>query len=249
MDPDLGAVAGVAPVAGRAGGGPSEDVTRFEWPTRVAHWVLAGPFVVLLLSGLTNYFPTLKATQFAGERVFALLHVVTGFAALAAIVVIVLPLLVRRSARADLEAVARLGVDDYLWFQHAALTAGGQPSIPPPVRKFNAGQKVNAYLSLGATALLMGTGVILGVNYFSKRFFTAEFVESVFPWHTWVALLFIPVLLGHLYLATVHPSTREALRGITGGRVRRSWAARHHPAWLAELEAVRGEPRRQASLE
>ena len=238
MDPDLGGGSARAGLEGGGARGASEEVTRFEWPTRAAHWVLAGPFIVLLLSGLTNYFPTLKATQFAGERVFALLHVVTGFAALAGIVVIVLPMLGRRSARADLEAVARLGVDDYLWFQHGALTATGQPSIPPPVRKFNAGQKVNAYLSFGATAILMGTGVILGVNFFTKRFFTADFVESVFPWHTVVALLFIPVLLGHLYLAIVHPSTREALRGITGGRVRRAWAAHHHPAWLAEIEAA-----------
>ncbi|MCC6237511.1 MAG: cytochrome b/b6 domain-containing protein [Dehalococcoidia bacterium] len=234
MDPDLGERAALESAARVP---PSEDVTRFEWPTRLAHWVLAGPFLVLLLSGLTNYFPTLKATQLAGERLFALLHVVTGFGAIAAILVIALPLLGRRSARADLEAVARLGVDDYLWFQHAALRATGQHSVAPPVRKFNAGQKVNALLSLGATALLMGSGVVLGVNFFSKRFFAAEFVESVFPWHTWVALLFAPVLLGHLYLALVHPSTREALRGITGGRVRRAWAARHHPAWLAEIEA------------
>lgn len=225
MDPDL------------AGGAGSEDVTRFEWPTRLAHWVLAGPFVVLLLSGLTNYFPTLKATQLGGERLFALLHVVTGFGALAAIFVIVLPMLARRSARADLEAMAAVGVDDYLWFQHGVLTATGQRSVAPPVGKFNAGQKVNAALSFGATALLMGTGVILGINFFSKRFFSAEFVESLFPVHTWVALLFIPVLLGHLYLAIVHPSTREALRGITGGRVRRAWASHHHPAWLAQLEA------------
>ncbi|MFN8638556.1 MAG: hypothetical protein U0360_03660 [Dehalococcoidia bacterium] len=53
------------------------------------------------------------------------------------------------------------------------------------------------------------------------------------------ALAFIPVLLGHLYLAIVNPSTRESLRAITTGNVRRAWAARHHGAWLARLEAGR----------
>lgn len=212
------------------------DVARFTWPTRVAHWVLGGPFLVLLGSGLTNYFPTLKATQFAGERVFALLHVVTGFAALAAIVVVLLPLLGRRDARADLAALLRVTLDDYLWLQHTVLAAVGTASVPPRVGKFNAGQKLNALLSMGALVALLGTGVVLGINFFSKAFFSAEFVESVFPLHTWVSLVFVPVLLGHLYLAMVHPSTREALRGMTGGRVRRRWAARHHPAWLAEVE-------------
>jgi cytochrome b subunit of formate dehydrogenase len=50
-------------------------------------------------------------------------------------------------------------------------------------------------------------------------------------------LLFMPVLLGHLYLALINPSTRESFRAITRGRVRRSWAARHHDAWLAEVDA------------
>lgn len=217
---------------------PPDLVTRFEVSTRIAHWALAGPFVVLLLSGLTNFFPTLKATQFAGERLFATLHVLTGFGALAAIVLLVLPQLARASARADLREIARVRLDDYLWFQHQLITATGGRSRPPAVRKFNAGQKANAALSFGATAVLLGTGTILGINFFSKRFFSAEFVESLFPWHTWVSLLFIPVLLGHLYLAIVNPSTREALRAITVGRVRRGWAAHHHGAWLAEVEAA-----------
>jgi formate dehydrogenase gamma subunit len=141
-------------------------------------------------------------------------------------------------ARADLRAITRLSVRDYLWVQHAVLMVSGQPSRPPAVGKFNAGQKANALLSFGATAALLGTGLILGINYVSKKVFTADFVESVFPLHTWVALLFTPVLLGHLYLALVNPSTRESLRAITRGRVRRDWAARHHGGWLAEVDAA-----------
>jgi formate dehydrogenase subunit gamma len=223
---------------------PQECVTRFEVPTRIVHWALAGPFVVLLLSGLTNFVPRLKATQFGGERLFAWLHVVTGFGALAAVVLLVLPQLAQRSARADLREIARVGLDDYLWMQHQFLTAAGASSRAPAARKFNAGQKLNAAISLGATAALLGTGLILGINFVSKRVFTVAFVESVFPWHTWVALLFVPVLLGHLYLALLNPSTREALRAITMGCVRRSWAAQHHAAWLAETEAAGAAPNR-----
>jgi formate dehydrogenase gamma subunit len=217
-------------------GDPALDVVRFERPTRIVHWVLAAPFVLLLLTGLTNFVPRLKATQFADERLFAWAHVILGFASVAAVVLVVLPQLGSRAARADLRAITRLSVRDYLWVQHAVLMLTAQPSRPPAVGKFNAGQKGNALLSFGATAALLGTGLILGVNYISKRVFTAEFVESVFPLHTWVALLFIPVLLGHLYLALVNPSTRESLRAITRGRVRRDWAAHHHDGWIAEVD-------------
>lgn len=45
------------------------------------------------------------------------------------------------------------------------------------------------------------------------------------------------VLLGaHIFMAVLNPSTRPALRGMVFGRVRRSWAARHHSAWLASLD-------------
>jgi len=214
----------------------SDMVRRFEVPTRLAHWLLAAPFLLLLLTGLTNFEPGLKATQVGGVRVYAWLHVVIGFAALGAAVLAALQL-ARRSARRDLGALADVSVDDYLWLQHEAITLAGGRSTGPAVGKFNAGQKVNALVSAVATVALLGTGLILGINYTSKTVFAASFVEQVFPWHTAIALLFIPVLLGHLYLAMLNPSTRESLRGITRGVVRREWARHHHPAWLASLEA------------
>lgn len=232
MDPDI-----AGPASAVAGDLGESEVVRFERPTRVVHWALAAPFVLLLLTGLANFVPTLKATEFAGERLFGWAHVLLGFASVAAVVFVVLPQLRSPAARADLRAIAGVDVRDYLWLQHTVFTLLGARSRPPAVGKFNAGQKGNALLSLGATAALLGTGVILGVNYVSKRVFAADFVESVFPWHTWVALLFTPVLLGHLYLALINPGTHESLRAITRGRVRRSWAARHHPAWIAEVEA------------
>ena len=55
---------------------------------------------------------------------------------------------------------------------------------------------------------------------------------TVFPWHSMLALATIPVVLGHIYLAALNPATRESLRGITRGVVRRDWAAHHHPDWV-----------------
>jgi cytochrome b subunit of formate dehydrogenase len=42
----------------------------------------------------------------------------------------------------------------------------------------------------------------------------------------------ILVVLGHLYLALIYPSTRHALRGMATGNVRRDWAWEHHRKWL-----------------
>lgn len=112
------------------------------------------------------------------------MHVVLGFVTVTVVVRVVLPQLASRAARADLRTITRVSVRDYLWVQHTVLVLTGQPSKPSAVGKFNAGQKGNALMSLAATTALLGTGLILGVNYVSKRVFSAEFVESVFPLHT-----------------------------------------------------------------
>ena len=179
-------------------------VRRFKVPTRLVHWSLSVFFILLLLTGLTNFVPELKTIHIGGARLFAWAHVALGFAN---------------------------GPDDTRWLRHQLARLIRRGGSEPPVAKFNAGQKLNALLSAAATAGLLGTGVILGINYITKRVFSTVFVADVFPLHTWLALAFIPVLLGHLYLALINPSTREALRGMTSGSVRRDWARRHHPGW------------------
>ena len=216
----------------------AEEIERFAVATRVAHWALSAAFLVLLLTGLTNFWPEVKATQVADVRIFAWLHVVIGFASLGSLSLLIVALLARRSSvRKDARELSRVGIDDYLWVQHQALSAMGSESQPPRVGKFNAGQKLNALVFAAGLALLFGTGFVLGVNYFSKDVFTIDLVEQLFGWHTAVSLLLIPAVLGHLYLAIVHPSTRESLRGITRGRVRRAWARAHHPSWVEAEEA------------
>ncbi|MEZ4554040.1 MAG: cytochrome b/b6 domain-containing protein [Dehalococcoidia bacterium] len=215
-------------------------VRRFGLATRLVHWGLAVPFVLLLLTGLTNYWPELKAIHLGGARLLAWLHVVLGFAMVGVAVALGAGALARRDTRRDAREVARVGMDDYLWLQHQGLRLAGEASNPPRVGKFNAGQKLNALASAGVTAGLLGTGTVLGVNYVSKTVFSVGLVEPVFRWHTALALLFVPVLLGHVYLAVVHPSTRESLRGMTRGMVRREWARRHHPSWVSDLEREEG---------
>ena len=125
-------------------------------------------------------------------RLFAWLHVVLGWALVASIALTIVPLLRARSLRADLRALARVGIGDYLWLQHAVLRAMGSPSRPPRSGKFNTGQKLNALISALLTAGLVASGVVLGVNYTTKSVFDVAFVEGVFPWHTALALLAIP---------------------------------------------------------
>ena len=50
--------------------------------------------------------------------------------------------------------------------------------------------------------------------------------------HDLLTFLSVALLVGHLYLALIHPSTRHALRGMTTGEVDEDWAKKHHAKWV-----------------
>jgi formate dehydrogenase subunit gamma len=52
----------------------------------------------------------------------------------------------------------------------------------------------------------------------------------------------LALLVGHLYLAVIHPATRHALRGMVFGTVREDWARTHHARWMEPID----RPRREA---
>ena len=58
---------------------------------------------------------------------------------------------------------------------------------------------------------------------------SSQRVVLVHDWLMWVSLA---LLVGHLYLALIHPTTRHAMRGITRGSVSYDWAEAHHPKWV-----------------
>jgi formate dehydrogenase subunit gamma len=222
-----------------------EFLDRFAPPSRQLHWLVAIPVLLLFITGLTNFWPEAKALHVGGARLFAWLHVLLGFAFAGALVLALLTIVPRREARRDARELLTVRLADYLWLQHQALRAAGQRSVGPRVGKFNAGQKLNAALTTLATLVLTGTGLVLGVNYWRKDVFDVDMVAGLFRWHTVISVLLLPLILGHIYMSTLNPGTRESLRGIVLGRVRCSWAERHHSAWAERALREQAAPRRQ----
>ena len=63
--------------------------------------------------------------------------------------------------------------------------------------------------------------------------------------HEMFALISITLIAGHIYMATLNPSTRYSLRGMLGGWVRRDWAAAHHAKWVAATDATSSQHGKQ----
>jgi formate dehydrogenase subunit gamma len=99
---------------------------------------------------------------------------------------------------------------------------------------FNPAQKALAWALSGAIVVVIYTGI---------QSLSAGGEDSAGPHAT--AVIVAMVLLGaHIFMAALNPATNHALVGMVFGRVRRSWAAKHHNGWLKDQS---GEPHPRAS--
>jgi formate dehydrogenase subunit gamma len=126
--------------------------------------------------------------------------------------------------RTDVRRLNRFTPSDWRWLRSRHRRDG-----TIAVGKFNAGQKLNAGLVAGSTAVLLGTGAVMywtGLVRLSWRS-GATFV------HDWFALGVGLLVIGHIVYAMKDP---EARRGMREGRVATRWARAEHAAWVDEID-------------
>jgi formate dehydrogenase subunit gamma len=217
---------------------------RFSRTERALHWIHAAAFLVLLASGLVLYVPSLS--EAVSRRPFVKdVHVDTAIAWACALALVV-ALGDRRGLRRTLRELDRFDDDDSQWLRTRGLAPQG---------RFNAGQKLNAALQAAFALLFAVSGFLLWYGERDTRF---RFASTILL-HDGLMYVSIVLLVGHLYLAVIHPRTRHALRGMALGDVRADWALAHHEKWArVELagqgasqldeERLEREPGRQVQL-
>lgn len=198
----------------------ADTLARFSPGERAVHRSVAVLMGTCLVTGAILYNGSIMLA--IGHRhTVELVHVVAGLA-------LPVPMLLgalSAAYRTDVRRLNRFTPHDWQWLRSSTRRDGRIR-----VGKFNAGQKVNAWLVAGATGVLLGTGVVMywtGLVRLSWRS-GATFV------HDWSALALGLLVVGHLTFALRDP---EARRGIRVGRVSRSWARREHAAWVDELDS------------
>ena len=198
----------------------SAYVVRFDAVERTLHWLLAITFLLMMASGLVLYLPSL-ATLAADRVLWKTIHLSSAVVFWAGLIA----LIPGNSHRLRMTAreIDRFDDDDGRWLRWAVARSG----VEPPQGRFNAGQKLNTAIVAGLMVVFTLNGTLM---YLQERdaSFRGSSAILVHDWATWIA---VPLVLGHLYLAMLHPATRHSLRGITLGTVRRDWANRHHSKW------------------
>jgi formate dehydrogenase subunit gamma len=192
---------------------------RFSRTERTLHWANALGFFLLLATGLMLYLPSLAVL--VGRRpLIQNIHFWSGIGWVAVLVAIVL-LGDRRGILRTAREVEEFDRDDLRWLSG---------HVSAPQGRFNAGQKLNTLLNAAFVILFLISGLLL---WFGERNTRYRFASTVVL-HDGLMYVSLALLIGHLYLAVIHPTTRHALRGITLGTVSEEWATRHHPKWKPE---------------
>jgi len=193
-------------------------IRRFSRTERTLHWVNAIGFFLLLVTGLILYLPTLSAD--VGRRpLIKNIHFWGGIGWVGGLILVVV-LFDRRGMLRLARELDLFEREDINWLRRRR---------PAEQDRFNAGQKLNAALTAAFLVLFLVSGLLLWAGEQDTRF---RFASTVIL-HDGLLYASLVLVVGHLYLALIHPATRHALRGITLGTVREDWAKRHHARWQA----------------
>ncbi|MEO5901643.1 MAG: cytochrome b/b6 domain-containing protein [Ilumatobacteraceae bacterium] len=195
-------------------------VIRFSRAEHAVHRALAILMLTCIMTAAILYNSFL-AVPVGHRRLVKLIHVYSGFALLAPVVLGVLS----AAYRSDLGRLNRFTSRDWRWLRSRNRRDG---SIP--VGKFNAGQKLNSSLSVGGIIVMLATGTVM---YFPDLTRLSWRTGASFV-HDWFALALGLLIFGHIMFATRDP---EARRGMRHGDVDLAWARKHHPLWATELDS------------
>ncbi len=204
-------------------------VSRYTPLARVNHWITAGSLILLALSGLSLFHPSLffLSELFGGGENVRAIHPWFG-------VVLALGFLglFVRFFRANLWEH-----NDNIWLGRLRSVLAGREDELPELGKYNAGQKLVFWLQSILIIILMISGLGLWEIYFGDNF-TIEQKRWSALIHSVAAISAILVWIVHVYAAIWVKGT---VRGMMRGNVSGGWAWRHHRKWLRDEVAKEHE--------
>ncbi|WP_323769857.1 formate dehydrogenase subunit gamma [Antarctobacter sp.] len=229
-------------------------VTRFQSYERFSHWLLAGSFVLLGLSGLLTLFGRWAILPLFGPEVNSTLLIASKFIhnnlawpfMLGLVLVFFLWVWHNIPNRTDIT-----------WFKMAGGIIGKEH---PPAKKFNAGQKIIFWsvILLGGSISISGLSLLFPFELplFAKTFAILndtglpqwvgygalpvdltpqEEMQLAQLWHAIVAFVLMAIIIAHIYIGSI--GMEGAFDAMGTGEVDEAWAHQHHSIWLDEVKA------------
>ncbi len=234
-------------------GGPSgTKIERFKAIERFGHWLLAGSFIVLAVTGLITLMGRSFLIPVIGHEAYSNLAVGSKWIHNNIAWSFMLGLIMTFCMWVAHNIPNKL---DWHW-----LKAGGGifTKSHPSSKKFNAGQKIIFWtvMILGFSVSLSGLSLLFPFEMpmFASTF---ELINSVlgtsFPtalapheemqyaniWHSIVAFVMMLAIIAHIYIGSV--GMEGAFDAMGNGQVDLEWARQHHDLWVEEVQARQGK--------
>lgn len=208
---------------------PGKPVTvdRYGPGARVNHWITAASLILLAISGLALFTPSLYflTILFGGGQNTRALHPWIGVVLFLSFFVFFFQLW-----RANLPERV-----DIVWLSKFRDIIAGNEENLPELGKYNAGQKFIFWSMAFLILVLIVSGVLIWERYFTQ-YVSIPVRRIAVLVHAVAAVLAICVFILHVYAGIW---TRGTLRAMTRGSVTGGWAWRHHRKWLKELAGQR----------
>jgi formate dehydrogenase subunit gamma len=204
---------------------PKGTLTRNTTTARINHWITAGCFVLLMLSGLSMFDPMLYflSELFGGGQSARAIHPWIGIVLLVSYAGLIV-----QFWRDNFWSR-----DDVAWMRAIPQVLANEEESVPEVARFNAGQKLVYWSMALLVPTLFVTGIVIWDVYFSP-YTTIEQQRVAVLIHSMAAIAAIIVWIIHVYAAIW---VRGSVRAMTQGYVTPGWAWRHHRKWLRALAA------------
>ena len=217
-------------------------IERFNGLERIAHWLTAGSFIVLAITGLNIMYgryvfggaPVDGGEFGALHRFFALVtyggkyaHDYVAFAFMLGLVMtFVLWIKDNIPSGIDLKWIA---------------VGGGlfSKNVHPPAKKFNAGQKIIFWVVILGGLLMSLSGIALLFPFMfdlSAGLTGLEEIQFLQISHAAVAVVMIAIIIAHIYIGSL--GMEGAYDAMGSGMVDENWAREHHGLWVEEVKGT-----------
>lgn len=225
---------------------------RFTSIERFGHWLLAGSFILLALTGLISLFGRVALIPLFGHELFSPLAIASKWVhnnvswafMIGLVMIFVMWVLHNLPAREDINWILKGG----------GILGGGHP----PAKKFNAGQKLifwsvivfGVSISVSGLSLLfpfempmfaptfaklnaLGLPELVGLDPLRTSLAPHEEMQFAQMWHAILAFVLMAIIIAHIYIGSV--GMEGAFDAMGTGEVEEQWAKEHHSIWAEEV--------------